>query len=112
MAASSAELTALLAGTDSTWSAAVTSAQSAASLELASDTSVMSLGGWGGSDSAVTLAQFQAAVDAGEVRYYIDGGQGGGPGSGASTSAEIAAWVEANFAAQTVGGQTVYDLAS
>jgi hypothetical protein len=115
-AASSAELTALLAGTDSTWSAAVTSAQSAASLELASSTAVMSLGGWGGSDSAVTLAQFQAAVDAGEVRYYIDGGQSGGPGGGAdggtSTSAEIAAWVEANFTAQTVGGQTVYDLAS
>jgi hypothetical protein len=115
MAASSAELTSLLAGTDSTWSAAVTSAQSAASLELASGTSVMSLGGWGGSDSAVTLARFQAAVAAGEVRYYIDGGQGGGPGGGAdegtSTSTEIAAWVEANFTARTVGGQTAYDLA-
>jgi hypothetical protein len=113
-AASSAELTALLAGTDSTWSAAVTSAQSAASLELASGTAVMSLGGWSGSDSAVTLAQFQAAVDAGEVRYDVDVGQGGGPGGdgGTSTSAEIAAWVEANFGAHTVGGQTVYDLAS
>jgi 4-amino-4-deoxy-L-arabinose transferase-like glycosyltransferase len=109
-AASSAELTALLADTDSIWSAAVTSSQSAASLELASGTAVMSLGGWSGSDSAVTLAQFQAAVAAGELRYYIDGGAGADGGT--STSAEIAAWVEANFSAETVGGQTVYDLAS
>jgi hypothetical protein len=32
----------------------------------------------------------------------------GGPAS--STSTEIAAWVAANYAAQTVGGVTVYDL--
>ena len=78
--ATSAELTALLSGTTSTWSAAVSSAQSAAGLELASGTAVMSTGGWSGSDAAVTLAQFQAAVANGEIHYYIGGGQGGGPG--------------------------------
>jgi alpha-mannosidase len=109
--ATSAELTALLSGTTSTWSAAVSSAQSAAGLELASGTAVMSTGGWSGSDAAVTPAQFQAAVANGEIHYYIGGGQGGGPGGDSdSTSAQIAAWVEANYPAMTVGGQTVYDL--
>jgi len=108
--ATSAELTALLRGTTSSWSAAVSSAQSAAALELASGTAVMSTGGWSGSDAALTLARFQAAVADGEIHYYV-GGQGGGPGGGSdSTSAQIAAWVEANYTATTVGGQTVYDL--
>ena len=80
-------------------------------LELASGTAVMSTGGWSGSDAAVTLARFQAAVANGEIHYYVGGGQGGGPGgSSDSTSAQIAAWVEANYPATTVGGQTVYDL--
>ena len=104
----SAELTALLTGTTSTWSAAVSSAQSAAGLELASGTAVMSTGGWSGSDAAVTPAQFQAAVANGEIHYYYIGG---GPGeSSDGTSAQIAAWVAANYPATTVGGQTVYDL--
>ncbi|MCE3555343.1 glycosyltransferase family 39 protein [Pseudonocardia sp. RS11V-5] len=110
----SAELTALLGATDSTWSAAVSTSQTAASLELASGTAVISTGGWGGSDSAVTLAQFQQYVAEGEVHYYVGGGQGGGPGGPGgdsdSTSSQIAEWVAANFTATTVGGQTVYDL--
>ena len=113
--ATSTELTALLKATDSTWSAAVGTSQSASSLELASGTAVMSLGGWSGSDPAVTLEQFQADVAAGTVHYYIGGGQGGGMGGGPggssdSTAGRIATWVAANFAVTTVGGQTVYDL--
>jgi hypothetical protein len=105
------ELTALLTATDGTWSAAVSSSQSAASLELASGTGVMSTGGWGGSDAAVTLEQFQAYVADGQLTYYVGGGQGGGPdGDSDSTSSQIAAWVAANYTATTVGGQTVYDL--
>lgn len=107
----SAELTALLESTDSTWSAAVSTSQTAASLELASDTAVMSTGGWGGSDSAVTLAQFQQYVAEGKIHYYVGGGQGGGPGGASdSTSSRIAEWVAENFTATTVGGQTVHDL--
>ncbi|MFC4947372.1 glycosyltransferase family 39 protein [Pseudonocardia sp. GCM10023141] len=111
---SSAELTALLKSAGTTWSAAVSSSQTAATMELASGTAVMSLGGWTGSDATVTLAQFQADVAAGLIHYYVAGGQGGGPGGGggdtASTSTQIAEWVQANFTATTVGGQTVYDL--
>jgi 4-amino-4-deoxy-L-arabinose transferase-like glycosyltransferase len=111
--ATSTELTALLSKTTSTWSAAVSSSQSAASLELASGTAVMSTGGWSGTDAAVTLAQFQADVAVGEVHYYVGGSQGGGPGAGSdSTSAQIAAWVQKTFTSTTVGGQTVYDLTS
>ena len=108
------ELTALLTATDGTWSAAVATSQTAASLELATGTAVMSTGGWGGSDSAVTLEQFQAYVASGQISYYVDGGQGGGPGGGDSdsTSSQIAEWVAANYTATTVGGQTVYDLRS
>lgn len=112
--ATSAELATLLSSTDSTWSAAVSTSQTAASLELASDTAVMSTGGWGGSDSAVTLAQFQQYVAEGRIHYYVASGSGGGMGGGMggedTTSSQIASWVEATFTATTVGGQTVYDL--
>jgi hypothetical protein len=110
---SNSELTALLTATDSTWSAAVSTSQSAASLELATGTAVMSTGGWSGSDSAVTLEQFQAYVASGDIAYYVGGGQGGGPGGQSdSTSSQIAEWVAANYTATTVGGQTVYDMQS
>ena len=36
-------------------------------------------------------------------------GMGGGPG-GASTSSAISSWVKAHYRAETIGGQTVYDL--
>ncbi len=107
------ELTALLTATDGTWSAAVATSQTAASLELATGTAVMSTGGWGGSDGAVTLEQFQADVASGQISYYVGGGQGGGQGGDSdSTSSQIAEWVAANYTATTVGGQTVYDLQS
>ncbi|HSU11870.1 MAG TPA: glycosyltransferase family 39 protein, partial [Pseudonocardia sp.] len=111
-ASTNTELTALLTATDGTWSAAAATSQTAASLELATGTAVMSTGGWGGSDSAVTLEQFQAYVASGQISYYVGGGQGGGPGGGDpdSTSGQIAEWVAANYPATTVGGQTVYDL--
>nr|WP_301549239.1 glycosyltransferase family 39 protein [Pseudonocardia alni] len=118
--ATSAELTSLLAATRSlsgtTWSAAVATSQTAASLELASGTAVMSTGGWAGSDSAVTLAEFRSDVEQRRIAYYVAGGQGGGPGGPGgqsdSTSSRIATWVAEHYTATTVGGQTVYDLSA
>ena len=49
-----------------------------ASLALASDTTVMSIGGFTGSDPAPTLEQFQAYVAAGDVHYFVEGGGPGG----------------------------------
>ncbi|MBB5873874.1 4-amino-4-deoxy-L-arabinose transferase-like glycosyltransferase [Allocatelliglobosispora scoriae] len=105
--ATSAELTALLTATDTTWAAAVSGAQSAATLELATGKAVMGMGGWSG-DPAPTLAQFQQWVQDGQIGYLIGGGQGGGRGGGSSSA--ISAWVAENYTAKTVGGQTVYDL--
>jgi 4-amino-4-deoxy-L-arabinose transferase-like glycosyltransferase len=105
----SSELAALLKATTGTWSAATVGAQSAASLELASGTAVMGIGGWSGSDAAPTLAAFTAYVAAGEVRYFIAGGGGGG-GAGGQGNNEITTWVTSTFASTTVGSATVYDL--
>nr|WP_204456645.1 glycosyltransferase family 39 protein [Actinokineospora baliensis] len=103
------ELVAALQATSGRWAAASTGSQGAARLQLASGRPVMAIGGFTGSDPAPTLAQFQAYVESGQVRYYIgeSGGMGGGRGGG-----EIATWVQENFAQVTIGGQTVYDLAS
>ena len=104
----STALTALLTATTGTWSAATVGAQSAASLELASGTSVMGIGGWSGSDPAPTLAQFQQYVADGAVHYFVVSGGGGGGGQGGTN--EITTWVTSHFTATTVGSATVYDL--
>ncbi|OXM63057.1 ArnT family glycosyltransferase [Amycolatopsis vastitatis] len=106
---SSSEIGSLLAKTTTKWAAATSGSQSAASLELASGKAVIGIGGWSGSDPAPTLDEFKAYVAAGEVKYFVEGGRGGGPGGGSS---EITEWVTANFTATTVDGQTVYDLQS
>ena len=105
---SSSDLTALLEATDTTWSAAVIGSQSAAGYELSTDTAVMAIGGFSGSDPSPTLAAFQQDVAEGRISYFIAGGGMGGGGSGAGS--EISAWVQANFTAVTVGNATVYDL--
>ncbi|WP_254786998.1 glycosyltransferase family 39 protein [Curtobacterium sp. MCBA15_001] len=110
-ASTSSALTKLLAATATKWAAAVNGSQSAAQLELDSDTAVMAIGGWS-SDPTPTLAEFQADVAAGDISYYIASGNGGGMGGGSSTASAIQEWVAANYASSTVGGQTVYDLTS
>jgi hypothetical protein len=106
----SSALDALLQATTGRWAAAVSGSQSAATLELSSDTAVMAIGGWS-SDPTPTLAEFKAYVADGDIGYYIASGQGGGMGGASSSSASaISAWVEATFTSTTVGGSTVYDL--
>lgn len=100
----------LLQATTSRWAAAVNGSQSAATLELSSEMAVMAIGGWS-DDPTPTLAEFQAYVKAGDVTYYISGGQGGGGGGNSSSSASaIATWVSDTFDATTVGSSTVYDM--
>jgi 4-amino-4-deoxy-L-arabinose transferase-like glycosyltransferase len=64
-----------------TWVAASSSAQSAASLELASGKSVMALGGFSGNDPAITLSVFKQLVAERKVHYYVAGGGPMGQGS-------------------------------
>ncbi len=95
-----------------TWAAATTSDNEAASLELGTGVSVMALGGYNGTDSAITLAAFKKLVAAGKVHYYIYDSQGfiGSSSSSTSTAYAIQQWVTKTFKAQTIGGSTVYDL--
>ena len=111
-------------------------------LALDSGTDVQGIGGFSGSDPAPTLAEFQASVAAGEIRWFVvSAGPGGGAGGraapdgtgqdataqgdaagggpsgggrfgGGGTGSEITAWVAETFTATTVGGTTVYDLST
>ncbi|WP_253183776.1 MULTISPECIES: glycosyltransferase family 39 protein [unclassified Curtobacterium] len=110
-ASTSSALQELLEASDAKWAAAVNGSQSAAQLELDTDTAVMAIGGWS-SDPAPTLAQFKAYVADGDIGYYVSSGSGGGMGGGSSTASAIQEWVAANYESTTVGGQTVYDLSS
>ena len=95
-----------------TWTAATTGDNEAATLELATGRSVMSLGGYNGTDPAITLARFQQLVAQHKVHYYVVDAQGfiGSAAADTSTAYAIQQWVTSAFTAQTVGGATVYDL--
>jgi hypothetical protein len=107
------------------WVAAVSGSQSAASLELGTGGEpVMAIGGFNNQGGNLSLAQFKAYVENGEIHYYIASGSGGagpgggtapgggglGGGAGASSGSAISSWVKANFKAVKIGNQTVYDL--
>ncbi|MET9791589.1 ArnT family glycosyltransferase [Streptomyces canus] len=96
---------------DYTWAAAAIGAQNAASYQLATDESVMAIGGFNGTDPSPTLAQFKEYVADGKIHYFVSSGSGGGMrGSSSGTSSQITSWVEANFKKVTVGSATFYDL--
>ncbi|MGW3132846.1 ArnT family glycosyltransferase [Streptomyces sp. NPDC001123] len=72
-----------------TWLVAVATDQTASSIILESGQPVISMGGWSGSDNAMTLAKLKNLVKAGKLHYIVvssDGGQG--------TDTEIATWVK------------------
>ncbi len=93
-----------------TWIVAVTSANQAGSIELATGIPVMAMGGFSGTDPAPTLDQLKALVASGQLRYVIVGGRGGGPGGGSSAASEVDAWVQANGTAVTSISSNLYDL--
>jgi hypothetical protein len=111
-----AELAELLAGTRTPWSAATNGSQSAATLEVASGTSVMAVGGWS-ADPVPDLQQFIDDVRSGKVSYYVEAGKAGlrgevirGPNRSTSHTRDIADWVAAHYPGTTIGGTTVYRL--
>ncbi|WP_243182178.1 ArnT family glycosyltransferase [Arthrobacter humicola] len=93
-----------------TWAAAVVGSNNAAGYQLATQLPVMAVGGFNGTDPAPTLAQFQQYVADGKIHYFIAGRLMQGE-SGSNDAAQIAAWVQDNFTARTVGGTSVYLLA-
>jgi 4-amino-4-deoxy-L-arabinose transferase-like glycosyltransferase len=103
--------TLLLKNADSyTWVAATVGANNASSYQLATERSVLPIGGFNGSDPSPTLAQFKANVAAGKIHYFIGGNEIGQASGGSSASSQISAWVKTTFTAKKVGAVTLYDL--
>ncbi|SBS79734.1 Glycosyl transferase family 39 [uncultured Mycobacterium sp.] len=100
------QLAALLGGARTMWSAATSGSQAAASLEIASGTAVMAIGGWS-SDPVPTLAQFVDDVHAGTITYFVESGR---MRSHDRNGGEIADWVQQHYQPMKVGGATVYRL--
>jgi 4-amino-4-deoxy-L-arabinose transferase-like glycosyltransferase len=72
-----------------TWLVAVATDQTAASVILESGQPVISMGGWSGSDNAMTLAKLKAMVKTGKLHYVIVSGEGG-----RGTGSEITSWIQ------------------
>jgi hypothetical protein len=72
----------------------------------------MALGGFNGTDPAITLAEFKQLVAAGEIHYFLADGRGfiGSTRADTSDAYAIQQWVADNFTAETIGSSTVYDL--
>ena len=93
-----------------TWIAAVDSANTSAPIQLSTKQPVMAIGGFNGSDSALTLQSFKQLVATGKVRYYVvdSRSRGGGPGG----NSDIAQWATSSGVKIEYGGTqyAVYDL--
>jgi hypothetical protein len=96
-----------------TWLVAVSDASTAAQLELATLRPVMAMGGFSGSDDALSLARLQALVSSGDLRFIVLGGSRRGPSAEATSAGDITAWVASACTVLAVDGAptTVYDCA-
>jgi hypothetical protein len=92
------------------WIVAVSGANSAGQIELATGKPVMAMGGFTGSDDTPTLDQLKAYVASGELRFVSVGGGGGGPSGGSSG---VSTWVTSACTAVDLGDGTtsLYDCA-
>ena len=84
------------------WAAASVGATNAAGFQLASEASIMAIGGFNGSDPTPTLAEFQRYVRHGDVHYFIASNFGVPGGGQCGTGTTISQWVQANFTSRTV----------
>jgi 4-amino-4-deoxy-L-arabinose transferase-like glycosyltransferase len=74
-----------------TWLVAVATDQTASSIILESGEPVISMGGWSGSDNAMTLAKLKSLVKSGKLHYIVISSSGQG-----SSNSEISTWVKKN----------------
>ncbi|WP_219471242.1 ArnT family glycosyltransferase [Nonomuraea rhizosphaerae] len=93
---------------DAEWLVAVNSAMQASSAILSTGKPVIAMGGFTGSDPAMTVDKLKAYVSSGRLRYVMSGGDRGGPGRGNS---EVTTWVTANCT-EVSGQDGLYDCAS
>ncbi|MEV4574027.1 glycosyltransferase family 39 protein [Nonomuraea jabiensis] len=91
-----------------TWLVAVNSAMQASPTILSTGRPVLAMGGFTGSDAAMTVDRLKELISAGQLRYVLSGGDRGGPGRG---NTEVTTWVQQNCKA--VDGQaSLYDCAA
>ena len=102
-----------------TWIVAVASAKQSAGIQLARGFPVIAMGGFSGSDPAMTVTQLQALVASGQLRYVVLGGGGaggpGGPGGPGGGNSAVSSWVQAHGTVVDYGGSggsSLYDLSS
>ena len=88
------------------WLVAVSSANEAAPIQLATGIPVMATGGFSGSDAALSLDQLKTYVASGQLRFIVAGGRGVAGGS-----SSVSSWVMSSCTAVTVDGSqtSVYD---
>jgi len=96
----------------------VSSANEAGPIQLSSGVPVMAMGGFMGTDPAPTLAELQADVHEGSLRYVLlGGGPGGGPGGffggdgRGSVATERTQWVTQACTPVTEVSSSLYDCA-
>jgi 4-amino-4-deoxy-L-arabinose transferase-like glycosyltransferase len=97
-----------------TWLVAASDSTAAGQVELSTGRAVMSMGGFTGSDNALTLDQLKAYVASGQLRFVEIGGQGGG-GQGGGAGTGVSSWVASTCTAVIVNGATsssLYDCAA
>ena len=92
---------------NATWLVAVQAANEAASIELSTGKSVLAMGGFSGSDPAMTVDKLANLVSSGQLRYVLL--SGGGPGGGSNSA--VQQWIVAHGTMVTIGSTTLYDLA-
>nr|WP_228566086.1 hypothetical protein [Nocardia sp. SYP-A9097] len=125
----------LITSANTRWAAAAVGASDVSAIELRTGAPLLAVGGFSGRDESPTLAQFQTYVADHQVGYYLvrqrpnrdeqdepeqndqngqgaqgRNGQGGRDDSAQSTSAQITAWVRANYAVTMLGNVEVYHL--
>jgi hypothetical protein len=101
------------------WIVAISSAQEAGSIELATGLPVMAMGGFTGSDPTPTLAQLKSYIASGKLRFVLAGSGGfggvggfGGGSGGVDVSSERTTWVTSTCKVVNYGGSaSLYDCA-
>jgi 4-amino-4-deoxy-L-arabinose transferase-like glycosyltransferase len=100
----------------------VSSWSEASAYILATGQEIMPMGGFSGSVPEPTLARVRQLVATGQLRFFLLGGTGGGPGRGGAdgTAAQVTSWVESacavvparDYGAASGGAGTLYECGS
>ena len=98
---------------DATWLVAVRSANEAAEVQLATGQPVMAMGGFSGTDQALSLAELESDVASARLRYILieHAAPPLGPSDDGLARSAVVNWVtEHGKVVDEVGGGALYDL--